>query len=93
VDNVVRVVPQGLGLLIRRGSWEIPPVFTFLRDAGRVPEIEMLRTFNTGVGMVALVPQAAVSEVLERLAGMHERAFVIGEVVERRDGADRLTWA
>jgi phosphoribosylformylglycinamidine cyclo-ligase len=93
VDNVVRVVPQGLGLLIRRGSWEIPPVFTFLRDAGRVPEIEMLRTFNTGVGMVALVPQAAVSEVLERLAGMHETAFVIGEVVERRDGADRLTWA
>lgn len=93
VDNVVRVVPQGLGLLIRRGSWEIPPVFTFLRDAGRVPEIEMLRTFNMGVGMVALVPQAAVSEVLERLAGMHETAFVIGEVVERRDGADRLTWA
>jgi phosphoribosylformylglycinamidine cyclo-ligase len=92
VDNIVRVVPQGLGLLIRKGSWDIPPVFTFLQNAGRVPEIEMLRTFNTGIGMVALVPQAAVSDVLERLAGMHEKAFVIGEVVERKDGADRLVW-
>jgi phosphoribosylformylglycinamidine cyclo-ligase len=92
VDNIVRVVPQGLGVLIRKGSWDIPPVFTFLQNAGRVPEIEMLRTFNTGIGMVALVPQAAVSEVLERLAGLHEKAFVIGEVVERKDGADRLVW-
>ena len=92
VDNIVRVVPRGLGLLIRKGSWDIPPVFTFLQNAGRVPEIEMLRTFNTGIGMVALVPQAAVSDVLERLAGMHEKAFVIGEVVERKDGADRLVW-
>jgi len=92
VDNIVRVVPQGLGLLIRKGSWDIPPVFTFLQNAGRVPEIEMLRTFNSGIGMVALVPQAAVSDVLERLAGMHEKAFVIGEVVERKDGADRLVW-
>jgi phosphoribosylformylglycinamidine cyclo-ligase len=92
VDNVVRVVPQGLGLVIRRGSWDIPPVFAFLRDAGRVPEIEMLRTFNTGIGMVAIVPKPAVSDVLDRLAGMHEKAFVIGEVVERRDEAERLVW-
>jgi phosphoribosylformylglycinamidine cyclo-ligase len=92
VDNVVRVVPQGLGLVIRKGSWDIPPVFAFLRDAGRVSEIEMLRTFNTGIGMVAIVPKPAVSDVLDRLAGMHEKAFVIGEVVERRDGAERLVW-
>ena len=52
----------------------------------------MLRTFNNGIGMVAVVPQAAVSEVLERLAAMNEKAFVIGEVVERKDGADRLVW-
>ena len=68
VDNIVRVVPKGLALLIRKGSWAIPPVFTFLQDAGRVPEIEMLRTFNNGIGMVAVVPPAAVSDVLERLA-------------------------
>jgi phosphoribosylformylglycinamidine cyclo-ligase len=92
VDNIVRVVPQGLGLVIRKGSWDIPPVFAFLQAAGRVSEIEMLRTFNTGIGMVALVPQAAVTDVLERLAGMHEKAFVIGEVIERKDGADRLVW-
>jgi len=92
VDNIIRIVPQGLGLLIRKGSWTVPPVFSFLQAAGRVPELEMLRTFNNGIGMVAVVPHAAVSEVLERLAGMNEQGFVIGEVIERKDGADRLIW-
>jgi phosphoribosylformylglycinamidine cyclo-ligase len=92
VDNIVRIVPQRLGLLIRKGSWNIPPVFTFLQAAGHVPELEMLRTFNNGIGMVAVVPQAAVSDVLERLEGMNERAFIIGEVIERKDGAERLVW-
>jgi phosphoribosylformylglycinamidine cyclo-ligase len=92
VDNIVRVVPKGLSLLIRKRSWAIPPVFTFLQHAGRVPEIEMLRTFNNGIGMVAVVPPAAVSDVLERLAASNEKAFVIGEVIERKEGADRLVW-
>jgi hydrogenase maturation factor len=43
--------------------------------------------------MVAVVPQNAAVEILERLAGMNEQAFLIGEIIERKDGADRLVWA
>jgi len=92
-DNVVRIVPQAFSVLIRKGSWKVPPIFSFLQGAGHVPETDMLRTFNNGIGMVAVVPQNAAVEILERLAGMNEQAFLIGEIIERKDGADRLVWA
>jgi phosphoribosylformylglycinamidine cyclo-ligase len=93
VDNIVRIIPQGFRLLIRRGSWEVPPVFNFLQQAGHIPEAEMLRTFNNGIGMVAVVPEAAATEVLERLAANKEKAFVIGEVLDHRDAGERIVWA
>jgi phosphoribosylformylglycinamidine cyclo-ligase len=93
VDNIVRIIPQGLRLLIRRGGWEVPPVFTFLQQAGNVPEAEMLRTFNNGIGMVAVVPEAAATEVLERLAALKEKAFLIGEVLDPGDAGGRIVWA
>ena len=92
-DNVVRIVPQAFSVLIRKDSWRVPPIFSFLQGAGHVPETDMLRTFNNGIGMVAVVPQNAAVEILERLAGMNEQAFLIGEIIERKDGADRLVWA
>jgi phosphoribosylformylglycinamidine cyclo-ligase len=79
-------------VLIRKGSWKVPRVFSFLQEAGNVPEAEMLRTFNNGIGMIAVVPQSAAPEVLERLAAMNEEAFLIGEIIERKDAADRLVW-
>src|SRR5690606_36107016 len=51
-ENVPRVLPEGLGFSIDRGSWAIPPVFSWLQQAGRVPDAEMMRAFNMGVGMV-----------------------------------------
>ena len=92
-DNVVRIVPQAFSVLIRKGSWKVPPIFSFLQAAGHVPETDMLRTFNNGIGMVAVIPQSAANEVLERLVAMNEQAFLIGEIIERKDGADRLVWA
>ncbi|MCU0539257.1 MAG: phosphoribosylformylglycinamidine cyclo-ligase [Desulfobacterales bacterium] len=93
VDNIVRIIPQGLRLLIRRGGWEVPPVFTFLQQAGNVPEAEMLRTFNNGIGMVAVVPEAAATEVLERLAALKEKAYLIGEVLDPGEAGGRIVWA
>jgi phosphoribosylformylglycinamidine cyclo-ligase len=93
VDNIVRIIPQGLRLLIRRGSWEVPPVFAFLQQAGNVPEAEMLRTFNNGIGMVAVVPEASATEVLERLAALKEKAFLIGEVLDSGEAGARILWA
>lgn len=92
VDNIVRIIPQAFSVLIRRGSWQAPPIFAFLQQAGNIPEQEMLRTFNNGIGMVAVVPESAASEVMERLTAMNEPAFVIGEIIERREGGERLIW-
>jgi phosphoribosylformylglycinamidine cyclo-ligase len=92
VDNIVRIIPRAFSILIRKGSWKVPPVFSFLQGAGRVPETDMLRTFNNGIGMVAVVPQAAAGEVLDRLGAMNEQAWLIGEIIERKDPAERLVW-
>jgi phosphoribosylformylglycinamidine cyclo-ligase len=92
VDNVVRIIPKAFSVLIHKGSWDIPPIFPFLQKAGNIPEPDMLRTFNNGIGMIAVVPESAAPEVLERLTAMNERAFLIGEIIERRETADRLVW-
>ncbi len=93
VDNIVRIVPQSFAVLIRKGSWPVPPVFSFLQEAGKVPEHEMLRTFNNGIGLVAVVPPEAEAETIDRLRAMNEGAWAIGEIVEGREGSGRLLWA
>jgi phosphoribosylformylglycinamidine cyclo-ligase len=92
-DNTLRVIPQACGIVFERDSWETPPVFTFLKEAGGVEEAEMLRVFNNGIGLVAVVPENAVQDVLARLGAMDEKAYVIGEIVERGSEADRVRWA
>ena len=68
-------------------------MFRFLKQAGNIPNEEMLRTFNNGIGMVAVVPENAAAEVIERLAGMNEKAFLIGEILDRGAAGERLVWA
>jgi phosphoribosylformylglycinamidine cyclo-ligase len=92
-DNIVRIIPQAFSVLIRKGSWSVPPVFSFLQQAGNVAESEMLRTFNNGIGMIAVVPESAAPEVIERLAAHNEKAFLIGEILERENGGERILWA
>jgi len=53
--NLPRDVSKGCKALIRNGTWEIPPIFSFLREKGGIPENEMLRTFNNGIGMILIV--------------------------------------
>jgi len=92
VDNIVRIIPQAFSVLIRKDSWKIPPIFGFLQQAGNVSELEMLRTFNNGIGMIAVVPESSAPEVIERITAMNERAFLIGEIIERREAGERLVW-
>ena len=83
INNVLRIIPQACGIVLHHGSWEIPPIFNYLQQAGNIEEDEMMRVFNNGMGMVAVVPENAAGDVLARLAAMKERAVVIGEIVER----------
>jgi len=91
-DNIVRVIPDGCSVLLRRNSWDVPPVFTYLQRAGNISEKEMMRTFNNGVGMVAVVREKSTQEILDRLIAMKENAFVIGEVIEKKGAGDKVQW-
>ena len=79
--NIPRVLPPGLGARIRRGSWEIPPLFRLIQAGGRIADDEMLRTFNMGVGMVVVVTPSDLHEVEHSLERRGETSFVIGSVV------------
>ncbi|MCP4744900.1 MAG: phosphoribosylformylglycinamidine cyclo-ligase [Desulfobacteraceae bacterium] len=83
LDNLLRIIPQACGLAIKHKSWEAPPIFNFLQDAGKVEDREMMRVFNNGIGLAAVVPQNSVPDVVDRLNAMNEKAYVIGEIIER----------
>ena len=92
-SNTLRIIPQACGIVFRRNSWDIPAVFQFLQKAGNVEEMEMMRVFNNGIGLMAVVPETAVQDVLARLNALQEKAFVVGEIVGRdATGDSRIKW-
>jgi len=86
LDNIPRIVPEPCQALIEKGSWPVPPIFDLIRRLGPVDEGEMMRVFNMGVGMMAVVPKEEAQEVVARLEKMGERAFCIGSIVKRETG-------
>ncbi|MDI3262032.1 MAG: phosphoribosylformylglycinamidine cyclo-ligase [Fulvimonas sp.] len=80
-ENIIRVVPDGLGLAIDAGAIALPPVFDWLRREGKVPDEEMWRTFNCGIGFVVILPRDAVAAAGAVLARHGLASRVIGEVV------------
>lgn len=87
-DNLPRVLPATLDAIIDLESWTLPPVFDWLQTAGRVAGDEMLRTFNCGIGMVAIVPADAADAVTRQLEQAGEIVTAIG-IVEAGDGRVR----
>lgn len=85
LENVPRILPERAGVRFHRGSWEAPGVFETLRRAGGIDDAEMWRTFNMGIGLVIVCPEEEVENILIRLSGLQERAWVIGEIVARED--------
>ena len=88
LENVPRVLPHGCKAVIDRQSWQEPAIFGILRQGGNVEESEMYRTFNCGIGMVLAVPEGEVEEILIRLSGLNEQAYVIGDVVKCESGRE-----
>jgi phosphoribosylformylglycinamidine cyclo-ligase len=78
--NVPRVLPDGRRVFLRKGTWEIPQVFTWLQRLGEVPEAEMYRVFNMGIGFVAIVSPYFAESVIRQLADDRVPARIIGEV-------------
>lgn len=93
IDNILRIIPKACNIVLKRNSWDVPPIFAFLQAAGKIEDQEMLRVFNNGIGLVAVVPEEAVQDVLARLSALNEKAFVIGDIVERHSSDDvRILW-
>jgi phosphoribosylformylglycinamidine cyclo-ligase len=80
-DNLPRVLPEGTAAAIRADAWPLPPLFRWMQEAGNIADAEMRRTFNLGIGMVALVPPAKLAAFEGSLQARGERSFRIGEVV------------
>ena len=91
-DNILRIIPKACNVVLQKESWDVPPVFNFLQQAGNISDKEMMRTFNNGIGLIAVVPERFAQEILERLNAMNEKGFVIGEVIERKNSGERIKW-
>lgn len=81
-DNLPRALPPGVDAAVRRGTWEILPIFRFIRERGKVEDAEMYRTFNMGLGMILIVAGNRADRVQGFLQAKGERFYWIGEVTE-----------
>ena len=90
VDNVPRILPKQCKAIVNPSAWTIPPVFEFLRQAGKLSFKDLVRTFNCGLGMVMIVNGEDTDEVLSRLRAMGETAYHVGEVASREEDEEPI---
>jgi phosphoribosylformylglycinamidine cyclo-ligase len=86
LENVPRVLPEGCHAMIDAGAWPLPSIFERLQQGGHVAAAEMARTFNCGIGMVAIVAPDEAQSVIGQLSAAGETAFEVGSVVEGQRG-------
>lgn len=80
IENIPRMIPQGLKAVIHKGTWPVLPIFELLQESGDVPEKDMYNTFNMGIGMVLAVPAEIAEAVVKKAETLGEKAYVIGEI-------------
>ena len=84
-ENIIRILKPGQGLEIDLGTWPLPPVFEWLAKEGSVDQLEMLKTFNCGIGMVLIVPASSKIIVKNILENFYDQIFEIGIVTEAEE--------
>ena len=84
-ENIPRCIPEGLGAKIEKSAVKTPPIFGLIQKAGNISERDMFNTFNMGVGMCVIVPEAQAQKALELLKCAGEQAYVIGEIVKSKE--------
>jgi len=82
LENLPRILPEGMGVEVVRGSWDIPALFTFLAELGELTEAEQHRTFNMGLGLVIVVDAMELDLIMAAAKQAGETAWVVGTVVE-----------
>jgi phosphoribosylformylglycinamidine cyclo-ligase len=86
LENLPRVMPKDARAIIERGSWPTPPIFGLLQRLGRIDRAEMDRTFNNGLGMIAIVPAREADRIVAHLRRREFAAYVVGEVTRGKRG-------
>ncbi|MCX7710094.1 MAG: phosphoribosylformylglycinamidine cyclo-ligase [Clostridia bacterium] len=88
IENIPRMIPEGLRVKINKGTWPVLPIFSLLQKLGDIKEQDIYNTFNMGIGMVLAVDSEIADEVVKYLNQESEQAYLIGEVIKGEAGVD-----
>lgn len=88
IENIPRALPKNLQAVVDMNNWEVPEIFKWLGQMGGIPVLDILKTLNMGIGMVAIVKLENVDTVLADLAKEGEKVCVIGKLVAKQDATD-----
>lgn len=90
IGNTMRVIPKNHSVSIDWRRWERPAIFKLIQKTGNVPEEDMRRAFNLGIGLVVITAKSTAARVLKVLQKAGEQAFIVGEVVKNKHGNHKL---
>jgi phosphoribosylformylglycinamidine cyclo-ligase len=89
IDNIPRILPSGCAARIDPGSWPVLPCFSYLQEKGNISALEMYRTYNMGIGMMVIVPDSSVDDMLHQFRAHGEQPYLIGEIRPVQAGSDQ----
>ena len=89
-DNLPRILPDQVTANIDFGSWEVLPVFNWMKEQGNLSWPEMLQIFNCGIGYIMIVKKDKEEDVINRLNGMDIKSWKIGEIIAREDDSEQV---
>jgi phosphoribosylformylglycinamidine cyclo-ligase len=84
-ENTPRMLPKGIQALIKKGTWDVPPIFTLIRKKAGIDDNEMYRDFNMGLGMILVVPKKQAEAIIKKAAKLGEKAYDVGEVIKGKE--------
>lgn len=83
-DKIPRIIPEGLGVKIRKDSWPVPEIFRLIQKKGNVPDSDMYRTLNMGIGLVLVTDKVSVEKIISNLAMQGQKPWIIGEIIKSK---------
>lgn len=86
IENIPRVIPNGLGIDIEKNSWEKPPIFKMIEKFNAIDEVELHKSFNMGIGLAMVVDSDKAEEIVSYLNESEKQAYIIGKVVDTHEG-------
>ena len=90
VENIPRILPEGLAAVLKRSAWDMPELFGWLQQQGKITDCEMHRVFNCGIGMALIISNEHVEAVMKELRNSGEIVWHIGAIQRRGEGEEQI---